>query len=60
MKLTKLFYDTRSYNGLVRVDEQINNFVKKNDYKIVDVKYQKDSQDTNFALLIYEDGKKNE
>jgi poly-D-alanine transfer protein DltD len=54
MKLTKLFYDTLAYNGWVRVDEQINNFVKKNDYKIVDVKYQKDSHDTNFALLIYE------
>lgn len=54
MKLTKLFYDTLSYNGWVRVDEQINNFVKKNGYKIVDVKYQKDSHDTNFALLIYE------
>lgn len=54
MKLTKIFYDTLAYNGWVRVDEQINNFVKKNGYNIVDVKYQKDSHDTNFALLIYE------
>lgn len=54
MKQTKLFNDTLTYSGWVKVDELINNFVKNNDYKIVDVKYQKDSHDTNFALLIYE------
>lgn len=54
MKQTKMFYDTLTYSGWVRVDEQINNFVKKNDYQIVDVKYQKDSHDNDCALLIYE------
>ena len=54
MRLTKYFYDVLGYNGWTKIDDQINDFVKKTKCKIVDVKYQIDSHDNNKALLIYE------
>ena len=56
MRLTKMFYE--STDGIA-VDEQINDFVKENDYEIVDVKYQLANSGFDCVLLIYE-VKKNE
>ncbi len=57
MRLTKMFYESTDD---IAVDEQINDFVKENDYEIVDVKYQLANSGFDCVLLIYEDGKKNE
>ena len=51
MRLTKMFYE--STDGIA-VDEQINDFVKENDYEIVDVKYQLANSGFDCVLLIYE------
>lgn len=57
MRLTKMFYESTDD---IAVDEQINDFVKENDYEIVDVKYQLANSGFDCVLLIYEDDKRNE
>ena len=51
MRLTKMFYESTDD---IAVDEQINDFVKENDYEIVDVKYQLANSGFDCVLLIYE------
>lgn len=56
MRKIKIFYD----NNYSKAEEQLNDFVVKNHFSIVDVKYHifDDANGTVSLLLIYNDGKR--
>lgn len=56
MRKIKIFYD----NNYSKAEEQLNDFVVKNHFSIVDVKYHifDDASSTVSLLLIYNDGKR--